>query len=243
MRFSKRMDNLAPYLFAEMERKIAEKRKAGVDVISLGIGDPDLPTPAVHRRRDAAPGGRPGQRPLSRATGDIPTTPPRRPPSTSAASAWTSTPTGSSWPCSAPRKGWRTSASRCSTPATWLWCPTRATRCTRAAPSWRAPRCAICISSPRTGFLPDLDAVSEEDARRAKVLFIGYPNNPTGGRHRGRLLRAGGGVRQEVRHRRHPRQRLLRTHLRRLCGSELPGGSRAPRTWASSSSASPSPST
>ena len=46
MQFSRRMDNLAPYLFAEMERKISEKRKSGVDVISLGIGDPDLPTPA-----------------------------------------------------------------------------------------------------------------------------------------------------------------------------------------------------
>ena len=44
--FSRRMDNLAPYLFAEVERKIAEKRASGIDVISLGIGDPDLPTPA-----------------------------------------------------------------------------------------------------------------------------------------------------------------------------------------------------
>ena len=58
MQFSRRMDDLAPYLFAEMERKITEKRKSGVDVISLGIGDPDLPTPAYHRRGDAAPGGR-----------------------------------------------------------------------------------------------------------------------------------------------------------------------------------------
>ena len=32
---------------------------------------------------------------------------------------------------------------------------------------------------PEKGFLPDLDEISEEDARRAKVLFIGYPNNPT----------------------------------------------------------------
>ena len=39
------MDAVPPYLFAELERKIAEKRRAGVDVISLGIGDPDLPTP------------------------------------------------------------------------------------------------------------------------------------------------------------------------------------------------------
>ena len=36
---------LPPYLFAEIERKIAERKAAGVDIISLGIGDPDLPTP------------------------------------------------------------------------------------------------------------------------------------------------------------------------------------------------------
>jgi LL-diaminopimelate aminotransferase len=47
MRFARRVEELPPYLFAELERKIAEKRRAGVDVISLGIGDPDLPTPAA----------------------------------------------------------------------------------------------------------------------------------------------------------------------------------------------------
>lgn len=45
MRYSRRMDGLPPYLFAEIERKISEKKKQGVDVISLGIGDPDTPTP------------------------------------------------------------------------------------------------------------------------------------------------------------------------------------------------------
>jgi LL-diaminopimelate aminotransferase len=44
---SERLDRLAPYLFAELERKIASKRAAGVDVISLGIGDPDTPTPEL----------------------------------------------------------------------------------------------------------------------------------------------------------------------------------------------------
>src|ERR671924_248551 len=47
MRSSKRLEQLPPYLFAELERKIAEKKAAGVDVISLGIGDPDTPTPAA----------------------------------------------------------------------------------------------------------------------------------------------------------------------------------------------------
>ncbi|MGZ4202921.1 MAG: aminotransferase class I/II-fold pyridoxal phosphate-dependent enzyme, partial [Thermoleophilaceae bacterium] len=45
MRHSKRLEALPPYLFAELERKIAAKKAAGVDVISLGIGDPDTPTP------------------------------------------------------------------------------------------------------------------------------------------------------------------------------------------------------
>ena len=47
MRASRRLDRLPPYLFAELERKIGEKRAAGVDVISLGIGDPDEPTPEL----------------------------------------------------------------------------------------------------------------------------------------------------------------------------------------------------
>jgi LL-diaminopimelate aminotransferase len=47
MRQSARLDRLPPYLFAELERKITEKRSAGVDVISLGIGDPDTATPVL----------------------------------------------------------------------------------------------------------------------------------------------------------------------------------------------------
>ena len=46
MRPSSRLERIPPYLFAELERRIAAKRAAGVDVISLGIGDPDRPTPA-----------------------------------------------------------------------------------------------------------------------------------------------------------------------------------------------------
>ncbi len=44
MRPSSRLEQIPPYLFAELERKIAAKRAEGVDVISLGIGDPDTPT-------------------------------------------------------------------------------------------------------------------------------------------------------------------------------------------------------
>lgn len=39
------MQKLPPYLFARIEQKIAECKEKGIDVINLGIGDPDLPTP------------------------------------------------------------------------------------------------------------------------------------------------------------------------------------------------------
>jgi LL-diaminopimelate aminotransferase len=45
VRFAQRLDRVPPYLFAEIERRIEAMRADGVDVISLGIGDPDLPTP------------------------------------------------------------------------------------------------------------------------------------------------------------------------------------------------------
>ncbi len=44
MRPNSRLERIPPYLFAELERKIAAKRAQGIDVISLGIGDPDTPT-------------------------------------------------------------------------------------------------------------------------------------------------------------------------------------------------------
>ncbi|MCH2657989.1 MAG: LL-diaminopimelate aminotransferase [Dehalococcoidia bacterium] len=45
MKFAQRVEQLPPYLFAAISRLIEEKKSQGVDVISLGIGDPDLPTP------------------------------------------------------------------------------------------------------------------------------------------------------------------------------------------------------
>ena len=46
MRLSRRVENLPPYLFVEISRKIAERKARGEDVVSFGIGDPDIPTPS-----------------------------------------------------------------------------------------------------------------------------------------------------------------------------------------------------
>jgi LL-diaminopimelate aminotransferase len=56
VRLARRVEHLPPYLFAELDRKVAEKRAAGVDIISLGVGDPDSPTPShvVEAAREAA---------------------------------------------------------------------------------------------------------------------------------------------------------------------------------------------
>jgi LL-diaminopimelate aminotransferase len=55
VRVARRIESLPPYLFAELDRKLAAKRAEGIDVISLGVGDPDLPTPdhIVEAMRDA----------------------------------------------------------------------------------------------------------------------------------------------------------------------------------------------
>ena len=45
MKLASRVEELPPYLFVEISRKIAAKKQAGADVISFGIGDPDIPTP------------------------------------------------------------------------------------------------------------------------------------------------------------------------------------------------------
>lgn len=45
MKFAKRLSTIAPYLFVEIEKKIEKAKEDGHDVISLGIGDPDMPTP------------------------------------------------------------------------------------------------------------------------------------------------------------------------------------------------------
>ena len=45
MKLAKRVQNLPPYLFVGISKAIAKKKEEGIEVISFGIGDPDIPTP------------------------------------------------------------------------------------------------------------------------------------------------------------------------------------------------------
>ncbi|MBN1855834.1 MAG: LL-diaminopimelate aminotransferase [Dehalococcoidia bacterium] len=46
MQFAKRLDRLPPYLFVDINRRIADLRSKGIDIVTFAIGDPDLPTPS-----------------------------------------------------------------------------------------------------------------------------------------------------------------------------------------------------
>ncbi|MBW1953543.1 MAG: LL-diaminopimelate aminotransferase, partial [Deltaproteobacteria bacterium] len=54
--FSERLQQLPPYLFKEIDRMKDEVKARGVDIIDLGVGDPDLPTPQfiIKRLQEAA---------------------------------------------------------------------------------------------------------------------------------------------------------------------------------------------
>ena len=228
---AERLRRLPPYLFAQIEQKIAAKRAEGVDIISLGIGDPDTPTPAPGGRRDARAGGAPGHPP-------VPLQPGAR-----LASA-------RPWPSSTPRRfgvdarpgdrdhpgAGRQGGRRQRQPG--LPRPRRRRPGERPrlpglhhrAAAGRAPSRCPCPSLPELGFQPDLEAIPADVAARARMMFLNYPNNPTGGGDRGRLLRARGRVRATPRPDRRARQRLLRDHLRRLPRARRSSRRRAPRT-------------
>src|SRR5919106_3275166 len=179
MRPSKRLDRIPPYLFAELERKIAEKRAQGVDVISLGIGDPDMPTPGVviDALAKAARDGGTHQYPSNRG----------RPEFREAVAAFYER-----------RFGVRVD------PATEIVPALGAKECIfnlnlafldpgdaalAADPGypvytggpWLAGAEPVVMPLlPERGFAPDLQAIEPADRERARLLYLNYPNNPTG---------------------------------------------------------------
>jgi len=178
VRFSRRMDNLAPYLFAEMERKISEKRAAGVDVISLGIGDPDLPTPEYiieeMQRQVAEPHNH--RYPSNLGLPEF----------AEAASGFYKRRFGVEID---PAEEFMATLGSKEAFAHICWALLDVGDLA-LVPDPGYPVYSggsiICGAEVRylnlqveNGFLPNLDDVSEEEARRAKVLFICYPNNPT----------------------------------------------------------------
>lgn len=179
MRIAERVRALPPYLFAAIEQQIAERRAAGVDVISLGIGDPDLPTPdhiveaLAEGARDPATHQYPsnqGEPRFREAVADFYAT----------RFGVTLDPSEQIVPLLGAKEG---IAHICQV----LLDPGDVALA--ADPGYpvyvNGPLLADGVARhlplvPALGFQPDLEAIPAETLERAKMLFVSYPNNPTG---------------------------------------------------------------
>jgi LL-diaminopimelate aminotransferase len=179
MRESERLGRLPPYLFAELERKIGEKKAAGVDVISLGIGDPDTPTPefvvdALGRAaRDPGTHKYPSNRGRAELREAVARFYERRfgiglDPATEIVPAL--------------------GAKECVfnlnmaflDPGTAALAADPGYPVYTGGPLLAGAEAVLMPLLPERGFAPDLDAIAPEDRERARLMYLNYPNNPTG---------------------------------------------------------------
>ncbi len=179
MRLARRVQELPPYLFAGISKKIAEKRAQGVDVISFGIGDPDLPTPAhvidalCEAARDPANHRYPETEGL--------------PEFREAVAAWYERRFGvrldpAREVCSliGSKEGIAHAALCFIDPGDVALVPDPAYPVYAMGTLFAGGEVFALPLDERSGFLPDLDSVPVDVAKRARVLWLNYPNNPTG---------------------------------------------------------------
>ena len=203
MRPSRRLERIPPYLFAELERKVAAKRAAGVDVISLGIGDPDTPTypPIVEAAQRAVADPSTHTYPSNRGRKEF----------RDAVAAFY-----------ARRFDVRLDAD------TEVMSAIGAKECIfnlnlafldpgdvalasdpgypvyTGGPLLVGGEPVLMPLVPDKGFAPDLDAIPGDALSRARLMFLNYPNNPTGAIVPGRAVRGGRRVRPHPRDPRRP---------------------------------------
>ena len=175
---SQRLSQLPPYLFAELDRLKAEQIAKGADVISLGIGDPDQPTPPhiVAAAQKAVTNPEYHQYPSYAGM----------PRFREAAAAYLERRFGvSADPGKEIVSVMGTKEGIFHLPFAFLE-PGDAVLCTDPGypvyPASTVLAGGEAISVPLTAdhdFLPDLQAIPKDVAARAKIIFVNYPNNPT----------------------------------------------------------------
>jgi LL-diaminopimelate aminotransferase len=178
MKFSSRLDKLSPYPFVEISRIIAEKRAAGADVVTFGIGDPDIPTPAPIIDR------------LLRASQDPPN---HRYPETDglpelrrAIASWYEKrfsvqldPDTEVLPLIGAKEGIGHVALCFLDPGDLALVPDPAYPVYGVGTMFAGAESHIMPLYEKNGWLPELDAIPDGVARSAKVMWLNYPNNPT----------------------------------------------------------------
>jgi LL-diaminopimelate aminotransferase len=179
MRFAKRLDLVPPYLFAELERKIEEKRRAGVDVISLGIGDPDLPTPepVIRALQSAAADPATHQYPTNRglelfreAIADF----------YAERFGVQIDPATEVVPVLGGKEGVAHIAFACLDPGDVALAPEPGYPPYTSGPLFAGAGLHYLPLRAENEFMPNLDTIPEDVTARANLLFLNYPNNPTG---------------------------------------------------------------
>ncbi|MCH8848095.1 MAG: LL-diaminopimelate aminotransferase [Chloroflexi bacterium] len=179
MQLARRLDQLPPYLFLEISRKIAEKRAQGVDVVSFGIGDPDLPTPP-HILDELK---RTADDPANHRYPETDGLPALR----EAIAAWYKRRFGVELddkevvPLIGAKEGIGHMALCLTDPGDVALIPDPAYPVYAAGTMFAGGTAHLMPLREERGWLPDLSAIPADVAERAKVIWINYPNNPTGG--------------------------------------------------------------
>ncbi|MDP1848650.1 MAG: LL-diaminopimelate aminotransferase [Solirubrobacteraceae bacterium] len=179
MKPSQRLDLIPPYLFAELARKTAAKRAAGIDVISLGIGDPDRPTPAliVDAMQEAVTEPETHRYPSNRG----------RPDFRQAVSDFYMRrfdveldPDTEVMPAIGAKECIFNLNLAFLDPGDAALSADPGYPVYTGGPLIAGGDPVLMPLLPEHGFTPDLSAISEADRARAKLMFFNYPNNPTG---------------------------------------------------------------
>jgi LL-diaminopimelate aminotransferase len=179
MRHSERLERIPPYLFAELERKIAAKRAAGVDVISLGIGDPDHATyaPIVEAAQRAVADPNTHRYPSNRG----------RPEFREAVAAFYARrfgveldPETEVMPAIGAKECIFNLNLAFLDPGDVALAADPGYPVYTGGPLLVGAEPALMPLRPELGFIPDLDAIGPAIRQRARLLFCNYPNNPTG---------------------------------------------------------------
>jgi LL-diaminopimelate aminotransferase len=179
MKPSKRLERIPPYAFAQLERKIAEKRAAGVDVISLGIGDPDRPTPAliVEAMQEAVSEAETHRYPSNRGRADF-----RRAVSDFYERRFEVDidPEREIIPAIGAKEAIFNLNLAFLDPGDYALAADPGYPVYTGGPWLAGAEPVLMALEPERGFVPDLDAIDADIARASKLMYLNYPNNPTG---------------------------------------------------------------
>ena len=179
MKLARRLDKIPPYLFVEISRKIAAKKAQGIEVISFGIGDPDIPTPPsiVERLRETALDAPNHRYPESDGLPEF----------RQAAADWYQRRFGISLDPDkeilsliGAKEGIGHAALCFLDPGDVALVPDPGYPVYSVGTWFAGGECHWMPLLEENGWLPDLDAIPEHVARAAKVMWLNYPNNPTG---------------------------------------------------------------